>query len=112
MDLEMSSELLHSLCNGDLDLALVHLPAACPDMAVRELGCYKFVAFRDAVTEPFDVSELRLPDLAGRTILTLPSNLQPHPCWRRATGSWKPVLQPSTKWTSATAAGQRARGTS
>lgn len=79
VDLEMSSELLHSLRHGDLDIALVHLPVTYPDIAVRELGRYKFVAFRDASTEPFHVSELRLRDLAGRTILTLPSNLQPAP---------------------------------
>lgn len=79
VDLEMSSELLHSLRHGDLDLTLVHLPVAYPDIDVRELGRHNFAAFRDSDTEPFQGSELRLRDLAGRTILMLPYNLQPAP---------------------------------
>lgn len=79
VELEMSSELLHALRHGDLDLALVHLPVTYPDIDCRALGRYTFSVLRDPGSEPFSKDELRLEDLAGRTVLSLPSNLQPAP---------------------------------
>lgn len=79
VELEMSSELLHSLRHGDLDLALVHLPVMYPDIESRALGRYRFCVLRDPSADGFDKPELRLEDLAGRTVLSWPSNLQPAP---------------------------------
>lgn len=79
VELEMSSELLNSLRHGELDLALVHLPVTYPDIESRALGRYKFCVLQDPGSEPFNKEVLQLKDLAGRTVLSLPSNLQPAP---------------------------------
>lgn len=74
---ELSAVLLESLRHGDLDLALVHLPIAEPGIATLALAQYGY-ALASIADPTLDLGRpLRLSDLAGRRLLTLPLAMQP-----------------------------------
>jgi DNA-binding transcriptional LysR family regulator len=73
----VSSVLLHRMCHGEIDVAIVHLPVSRVGLASAPLARYRFrlgvpsddpLAQREAVT---------MLDLAGRRILLLPLAMQP-----------------------------------
>ncbi len=79
---DLSSVLLERLRHGDLDLALVHLPAMLPGIAERPLARYRYGVWgAGAVDLPRD-RPISLSDLSGQRLLTLPLMMQPVPMAR------------------------------
>lgn len=74
---DLSSVLLESLRHGDIDIALVHLPVDAAGIASVPLAQYSF-AVASLADPTLDLGRpLRLADLAGRRVLTLPLLMQP-----------------------------------
>ena len=76
---DLSSTLLQSLRHGELDLALVHLPVEDPGISSTPLAQYSY-SVAAVGDDSLDLGRpLRLSDLAGRRILSLPLIMQPTP---------------------------------
>lgn len=76
---DLSSVLLVSLRHGELDLALVHLPVEDPGISSLPLAQYSY-SVASVGDDSLDLGRpLRLADLAGRRILSLPLIMQPTP---------------------------------
>ncbi len=74
---DLSSVLLEGMRHGEIDIALVHLPIDDSGIATAPLAryTYELASFEDP---SLDLGRpLRLKDLAGRRILTLPIAMQP-----------------------------------
>lgn len=85
-DSELSSVLLESIRHGDLDLALVHLPADVAGLSSVTLARYRYSVIT-MHPEPLDLGRpLLLSDLAGMNVLSLPMMMQPVPMQRLLDG--------------------------
>lgn len=74
---DLSSALLESIRHGDLDLALVHLPVSDAGLSAVPLRRYRYavIAMDDGA---LDLGRpLRLADLEGKDLLSLPLMMQP-----------------------------------
>jgi DNA-binding transcriptional LysR family regulator len=78
-DSDVSSVLLNSLRHGALDLALVHLPVAAPEIASRVLGRYDFRAIVMARDPLAQQESIALADIREYSVLTMPRMMQPLP---------------------------------
>jgi DNA-binding transcriptional LysR family regulator len=73
----VSSVLLHRMCHGEIDVAVVHLPVSRPGLASTPLARYRF-SLRVSSDDPLAQREaVTVADLAGRRFLVLPSAMQP-----------------------------------
>jgi DNA-binding transcriptional LysR family regulator len=73
----VSAVLLHRMCHGEIDIALVHLPVSRAGLASAPLARYRFrlgVPSDDPLARGEAVTKV---DLAGRRILLLPLAMQP-----------------------------------
>lgn len=76
---DLSSVLLGSLRHGELDLVLVHLPVEDAGISSTPLAQYSY-SVAAVGDESLDLGRpLRLSDLAGRRVLSLPLIMQPTP---------------------------------
>ncbi len=76
---DLSSVLLPSLRHGELDLALVHLPVEDPGISSIPLAQYSY-SVAAVGDDSLDLGRpLKLSDLAGRRILSMPLIMQPTP---------------------------------
>jgi DNA-binding transcriptional LysR family regulator len=76
---DLSSVLLQSLRHGEVDLVLVHLPVEDAGISATPLAQYSY-SVAAVGDDSLDLGRpLRLSDLAGRRILSLPLIMQPAP---------------------------------
>jgi DNA-binding transcriptional LysR family regulator len=77
VDAAVSAVLLHRMRHGEIDVALVHLPAESDDIATLPLARYRFhlaVSASDPIARQDMVGD---QDLLGRRVLLLPSAMHP-----------------------------------
>lgn len=74
---DVSAVLIDALRHGDLDVALVHLPIGAPGLRTVPLARYRYAVASATDSGLPDDRPLVLGDLTGRTLLTMPGNMQP-----------------------------------
>jgi len=77
LESDLSSVLLHDMQHGTVDVAIVHLPVELPGISSRALGSYEFSILMEPGHELSTLRTVRLADLAGYHLLTLPLIMQP-----------------------------------
>lgn len=77
VDAAVSSVLVHRMIHGEIDVALVHLPVDAPDVATMPIARYLFHLAVPSDDPLAARPEIRRDDLAGRTLLLMPSSMHP-----------------------------------